>query len=104
MPVVSIVNMKGGVAKTTLATNLADVLVVREECKVLLVDLDPQFNATQCLVAGEEYVSRRSEGELTIVAIFDDAPPRIVSAVTPNQPPARLELKGHQAVEHKARV
>lgn len=92
MPIVSIVNMKGGVAKTTLATNLADVLVVREECKVLLVDLDPQFNATQCLVSGEDYVKRREEGELTIKAIFDDAPPPIISAVTSNHS-TKVELK-----------
>jgi cellulose biosynthesis protein BcsQ len=30
VPVISVVNMKGGVAKTTLAINLADALVSRE--------------------------------------------------------------------------
>jgi chromosome partitioning protein len=84
--------MKGGVAKTTLATNLADVLV-REDCNILLVDLDPQFNATQCLVSGEEYVVGISKGQSTIVAIFDDAPPAIVSAVNPNRSQAKTELK-----------
>src|SRR5208337_109629 len=92
MPVVSIVNMKGGVAKTTLATNLADVLVRREDCRVLLVDLDPQFNATQCLVSGEEYVKKREAGFPTITDIFDDSPPPIISAVTPSKPPAKLPL------------
>jgi len=84
--------MKGGVAKTTLATNLADVLVRREDCKVLLVDLDPQFNATQCLISGEDYVKRRASGGATIVNIFDDAPPPIVSAVTPTRPASKTTL------------
>jgi chromosome partitioning protein len=84
--------MKGGVAKTTIATNLADVLARREECSVLLVDLDPQFNATQCLVSGEDYVEYRSKGGKTIVSIFDDAPPPVVSVVTGAKPPAKLDL------------
>lgn len=93
MAVVSVVNMKGGVAKTTLATNLADVLSRREQCKVLLVDLDPQFNATQCLVSPDKYVSSRAAGASTIVNIFDDAPAPVVSAVGPAVPAVKLELK-----------
>lgn len=83
MAIISVVNMKGGVAKTTLATNLADALVRREGLRVLLIDLDPQFNATQCLVSGEDYVARRAAGERTIVSVFDDTPPPVVSAVKP---------------------
>jgi chromosome partitioning protein len=91
--VVSVVNMKGGVAKTTLATNLADVLVRREDRKVLLIDLDPQFNATQCLLSGEDYVARRAAGGLTVVAIFDDAPAPIVSPITGAKPATAIQLK-----------
>lgn len=81
MPVIAVVNMKGGVAKTTLAINLADVLVRREDRKVLLIDLDPQFNATQALIAPEDYVARRQAGGHTIVDVFDDAPAPSISAV-----------------------
>lgn len=45
MKVVSIVNMKGGVTKTTTATSVAKGLVDKGY-KVLLIDADPQANAT----------------------------------------------------------
>jgi chromosome partitioning protein len=46
--IVVFVNQKGGVGKTTTAVNLAAGLVRRGQ-RVLLVDLDPQANATSAL-------------------------------------------------------
>ena len=43
MKVVSFVNMKGGVAKTTLSINVADCMATRHGLRVLIIDLDPQF-------------------------------------------------------------
>ena len=50
---VSLINMKGGVGKTTLAVNLA--WNWGNGAYVLLVDLDPQFNASQYMLGSHGY-------------------------------------------------
>lgn len=93
MKTVSFVNMKGGVAKTTLSVNLADALNRRADKRVLLIDLDPQFNATQCLFSGEDYVEVRDDGGHTIVSIYDDTGQTKVSAVKGAQAAAQVKLE-----------
>lgn len=63
--VISFINMKGGVGKTTLCINIAYTLAAHFNKKVLLVDIDPQFNATQSIFTKfkslEDYSNLRNE-------------------------------------------
>jgi len=52
---ISFINLKGGVGKTTAAVNAAAVLAHRHNRRVLVIDLDPQTNATVCLISQQEW-------------------------------------------------
>jgi chromosome partitioning protein len=51
---VAVANQKGGVGKSTIAVNLAVGLARRMGDAVLIVDLDPQANATVALIGQQE--------------------------------------------------
>lgn len=82
MKTISFVNMKGGVGKTTVALNVADCLARVYQKKVAILDVDPQFNATQCLFTGEEYVSLIKSGVDTVLDVFDSETKSIASVVS----------------------
>lgn len=44
--VISLINEKGGVGKSTSAITIAQILAI-SEYKILLIDLDPQMNTTK---------------------------------------------------------
>ena len=75
--VVSFINMKGGVGKTTLCIGIGEYLANYCNKKVLFIDLDPQFNTTQSLVnefnLEDEYLSNYSEGtnQKTVMRLFE---------------------------------
>ncbi|MDR1339453.1 MAG: ParA family protein [Prevotellaceae bacterium] len=55
MKTLSFINMKGGVGKTTSVVEVATILATRYNKKVLVIDLDPQTNATLSFITLEEW-------------------------------------------------
>lgn len=75
--VISVINMKGGVGKTTLCIGIGEYLAHYERKKVLFIDLDPQFNATQSMMnyynLEEKYLNYYSEEtvNITVKRLFE---------------------------------
>lgn len=70
MYVLGVANQKGGVAKTTTAANLADAAAERG-ARVLLVDLDPQGNATTLTDAEPRVFAGNIFGKKQVLTVSD---------------------------------
>ena len=103
MRTVAIANQKGGVGKTTTAVNLAAGLAQVGK-RVLLIDLDPQANATTGLGLGSSATSTIYHvllGELPLSAVLLNASPAGLSLApsSPDLAGAEVELYGRPDCE-----
>ncbi len=69
--IISFINFKGGVGKTTTLVQVAETLSAINKYRVLVLDLDPQTNATIALI-GEERWQQADEDKQTLAHLFLD--------------------------------
>ena len=101
--VVTVMNMKGGVGKTTVAVHLAGLIARRQFGdkwrKVLLVDYDPQFNASQAMIRADLYFELERQRKTMMAVLMEDEaivdPYRL--QVPGNEDPPRLAELVHRA-------
>nr|VFK10177.1 MAG: chromosome partitioning protein [Candidatus Kentron sp. LPFa] len=87
--VVSLINMKGGVGKSTLTFNLAWYSASFVGLKVLAIDLDPQANLSQYFLGAPKYLALINKvATKTIVDVFEQfsAPSALSGAPTLIEP------------------
>ena len=68
---VSVINMKGGVGKTTIAALLARQAALWRDLNTLAVDLDPQANLSQALMGANRYEQFLDNKAPSIVEVFN---------------------------------
>jgi chromosome partitioning protein len=72
VPTVCMINRKGGVGKTTLTLALADFLSAIHGYRILVIDVDPQANASVMLL-GEDDWKLLEDAKLTVADLFERA-------------------------------
>lgn len=69
--VIATINLKGGVGKTTTTVAMAEFLAGEFGKRVLVVDLDPQTNATVMLIGETKWKELNARGQ-TLAQLFKD--------------------------------
>lgn len=89
MKSVAFFNNKGGVGKTTLACNVVSFLNIEKRKRVLLIDADPQCNATQAILEDDTcediYLTQKSKQKTlyTCLSPLEQGEPSIDLSISP---------------------
>lgn len=74
--VITVMNMKGGVGKTTVTAHLGGIIAryaIEKKCrKVLLIDYDPQFNLSQAYLPPEIYFELDKKRKTILSVLIED--------------------------------
>ncbi len=74
--IISVINLKGGVGKTTTTVGLAQILSVEFNKKILVVDLDAQTNASTMLIGEEKWMEVNKQKQTIAQLFYEGVYPR----------------------------
>ena len=69
-PVISVMNLKGGVGKTTISAQVFGAWNAMAGGRVLLIDLDPQYNLTQTFYEMDK-ADESAAGDRSVISLFE---------------------------------
>lgn len=81
--IIAMVNMKGGVGKTTVTVNLATCLAKNHGKRVLIVDLDTQINATLSVMPPVHFAKLKQEHRTLRTLVNQKVHPHQADSLTP---------------------
>ncbi|WP_269765563.1 ParA family protein [Burkholderia ubonensis] len=99
---VTVMNMKGGVGKTTVSMHVAGAMAryrfkgLESFKKILMIDYDPQFNLSQSYIASKVYFELEKNRKTTLSILVDDdsdLDPYEIQVPGNHTPPSVKELR-----------
>ncbi len=91
-PVVAVMNLKGGVGKTTISAQLSGAWQSALGGRILLVDLDPQYNLTQTFFEMEQ-ADASAASDRSVISLFERSRLHVRDAVSPAESWSSLNVE-----------
>lgn len=99
-PVISVMNLKGGVGKTTISTQVFGSWQARTGGRILLIDFDPQYNLTQTFFPAS-YADESSATDRSVISLFERSKLRAPDAPSPAEDWTRLTTLPFNAISRQ---
>lgn len=94
--ILSIINMKGGVGKTTLSVNISYTLAKKYGKKILLIDMDPQMNSSQYCLEPNDIGNILENPRKSVYGIFEPELPSLSN----NQQDKKIETERFKVIDN----
>lgn len=99
-PVISVMNLKGGVGKTTVSSQVFGAWQASLGGRTLLIDLDPQYNLTQTFF-DMEYADSSSARDRSVISLFERSRLHAYDTVSPAESWSRISTEPFEPVERE---
>ncbi|WP_300392082.1 AAA family ATPase [Henriciella sp.] len=91
-PVISVMNLKGGVGKTTISSQVFGAWQAALGGRILLVDLDPQYNLTQTFF-DMEAADKSAANDRSVISLFEKSKLHAAGVPSPAEAWSRLSVE-----------
>lgn len=99
-PVISVMNLKGGVGKTTVTSQVFGAWQSALGGRILLIDLDPQYNLTQTFF-DMEFADNSSARDRSVISLFEKSRLHAYDTVSPADNWSAISTAPFEPVDRK---
>lgn len=99
-PVISVMNLKGGVGKTTISSQVFGAWQASLGGRTLLIDLDPQYNLTQTFF-DMEHADSSSARDRSVISLFERSRLHAYDTISPAESWSRISTEPFEPVKRE---
>ncbi len=99
-PVIAVMNLKGGVGKTTIASQVFGAWHASLGGRMLLIDLDPQYNLTQTFF-DMEHADASSARDKSVISLFERSRLHAYDTISPSESWSEISTEPFEPAERQ---